>query len=128
MIGDAACCGTPVSGAGTTLSLVGAYILAGELAKHHAANPEDFVTQGMAAYERWMKPFAEGCQNLPPGVPQIALPDTEFGIRVLHRVLGMAVWMSKTKPVQWAAGKVFGGEDVGIALPDYSQYEVEETA
>lgn len=128
MIGDAAYCGTPVSGAGTTLSLVGAYVLAGELAKHHALNLGNSVKEGMEAYEKWMKPFAEGCQRLPPGVPGIALPETEWGIALLHRVLGMAVWTAKTRAVKWAGERFFGGEDAGIALPDYSHYEVGKSA
>lgn len=121
MIGDAAYCGTALSGAGTTLSLVGAYILAGELARH-AHDPR----AGFKAYEAWMAPFAAQLQDLPPGVPQIVLPQTEFGIRVLHRVGSLLLWLSKVKAVQWAAGKVFApGEVDRIPLPDYREYEVD---
>ncbi|MWN16072.1 FAD-binding monooxygenase, partial [Escherichia coli] len=34
LVGDAAYCASPVSGMGTSLSLAGAYVLAGELAAH----------------------------------------------------------------------------------------------
>jgi 2-polyprenyl-6-methoxyphenol hydroxylase-like FAD-dependent oxidoreductase len=59
LIGDAAFSASPMSGAGTGLALVGAYLLAGELA---AADwdPE----AGFAAYERRMRPFVEANQEI----------------------------------------------------------------
>jgi 2-polyprenyl-6-methoxyphenol hydroxylase-like FAD-dependent oxidoreductase len=119
MIGDAAYCGTAVTGAGTTLSLVGAYVLAGELARH-----ADAPKEGFQAYEAWMSPFAAAQQSLPPGVPQIFLPQTEFGISVLHRLLATVLWLSKIRAVQWVAGRLFLGEVDGVALPDYREFEV----
>ncbi|WP_327416112.1 FAD-dependent monooxygenase [Streptomyces sp. NBC_01233] len=61
LLGDAAYCASPASGQGTSLALVGAYVLAGELAAaagEHAA--------GLSAYEREMRPFAERNQELGP--------------------------------------------------------------
>ncbi|MGW4354428.1 FAD-dependent monooxygenase [Nocardia sp. NPDC004582] len=59
LLGDAAFSSSPYSGQGTGLALVGAYILAGELA---AADwdPE----AGFAAYERRMRPFVEANQEI----------------------------------------------------------------
>ncbi|MGW7327870.1 FAD-dependent monooxygenase [Streptomyces sp. NPDC054840] len=61
LLGDAAYCASPASGQGTSLALVGAYVLAGELAeaggRHCAA---------LAAYEREMRPFVERNQKLGP--------------------------------------------------------------
>ncbi|MEY2229257.1 MULTISPECIES: FAD-dependent monooxygenase [Streptomyces] len=61
LLGDAAYCASPASGQGTGLALVGAYVLAGELAaaggRHSAA---------LAAYEREMRPFVERNQKLGP--------------------------------------------------------------
>lgn len=128
MIGDAAYCGTPISGAGTTLSLVGAYVLAGELAKHLALSPETFPEAGLEAYQNFMKPFAEGCQQLPPGVPQIALPETEWGIKVLHQVLRTAVWAAKTRVAVWARERWWGDEEAVVSLPDFQEYEVGKSA
>ncbi|GII34409.1 FAD-dependent monooxygenase [Planotetraspora mira] len=59
LVGDAAYGPSPASGQGTSLSLVGAYILAGSLAAaagDHAA--------GFAAYENDMRPFVEENQKL----------------------------------------------------------------
>ncbi|MEV0644183.1 FAD-dependent monooxygenase [Phytomonospora sp. NPDC050363] len=59
LVGDAAYGPSPASGQGTSLSLVGAYVLAGELA---AADGDHTV--GYAAYEQRMRPFAEANQAL----------------------------------------------------------------
>ncbi|MFJ7267223.1 FAD-dependent monooxygenase [Streptomyces sp. NPDC099050] len=61
LVGDAAYCASPASGEGTILALVGAYVLAGEL----AAAGGDHRT-GFAAYEREMRRFAEENQKLGP--------------------------------------------------------------
>ncbi|MEU1429204.1 FAD-dependent monooxygenase [Nocardia sp. NPDC005746] len=59
LLGDAAFSSSPYSGQGTGLALVGAYILAGELAAADW-NPE----AGFAAYERRMRPFVEANQEI----------------------------------------------------------------
>ncbi|GII80739.1 FAD-dependent oxidoreductase [Sphaerisporangium rufum] len=61
LVGDAAYCASAASGQGTSLALVGAYVLAGEL----AAAGGDHVA-GFAGYERRMRPFAEINQRLGP--------------------------------------------------------------
>jgi 2-polyprenyl-6-methoxyphenol hydroxylase-like FAD-dependent oxidoreductase len=59
LIGDAAFSASPMSGGGTGLALVGAYLLAGELAAA-GWDPE----AGFAAYERRMRPFVEANQEI----------------------------------------------------------------
>ncbi|MET8764572.1 FAD-dependent monooxygenase [Lentzea sp. NPDC004782] len=59
LIGDAAFSSSPMSGQGTGLALVGAYLLAGELA---AAGWEPEVA--FAAYEARMRPFVEANQEI----------------------------------------------------------------
>ncbi|HEY0735445.1 MAG TPA: FAD-dependent monooxygenase [Herpetosiphonaceae bacterium] len=111
LVGDAAYCPSPVSGMGTNLALVGAYVLAGELARH--ANHRD----AFAAYEMLMRPFVNLAQKLPPGVPWIAHPQTKRGISMLHLVLRIA-----SKP--WLRRRVstFGSASADkITLPDYER-------
>ncbi len=60
LVGDAAYAASPASGQGTSLALVGAYVLAGELAA--AADHE----AGFAAYEQRMRPFVARNQALGP--------------------------------------------------------------
>ncbi len=59
LIGDAAFSSSPMSGQGTGLALVGAYLLAGELAAS-GWDPE----AGFAAYEAQMRPFVEANQEI----------------------------------------------------------------
>jgi 2-polyprenyl-6-methoxyphenol hydroxylase-like FAD-dependent oxidoreductase len=59
LLGDAAFSSSPMSGQGTGLALVGAYLLAGELAAA-GWDPE----AGFAAYEAQMRPFVEANQEI----------------------------------------------------------------
>jgi 2-polyprenyl-6-methoxyphenol hydroxylase-like FAD-dependent oxidoreductase len=59
LLGDAAFSSSPMSGGGTGLALVGAYLLAGELA---AAGWDPEV--GFAGYERRMRSFVEANQEI----------------------------------------------------------------
>ncbi|MFG3700337.1 FAD-dependent monooxygenase [Micromonospora sp. NPDC047620] len=67
LLGDAGYCASPLSGQGTSLALVGAYLLAAELA---AAEGDDAAA--LARYERRMRPFVTINQALAtenPGGP-----------------------------------------------------------
>ncbi|MDL5155838.1 FAD-dependent monooxygenase [Actinomycetospora termitidis] len=57
LLGDAAWCTTPLSGQGTTLALIGAYLLAHEL----GARP---VPEAFAAWEERLRPVVEADQRL----------------------------------------------------------------
>src|SRR5205085_11912499 len=59
LLGDAACSSSPMSGQGTGIALVGAYLLAGELAAA-GWDPE----AGFAGYERRMRSFVEANQEI----------------------------------------------------------------
>jgi 2-polyprenyl-6-methoxyphenol hydroxylase-like FAD-dependent oxidoreductase len=53
LLGDAGYCPSPLTGLGTSMALVGAYILAGELADaNHPATERDPVTEAFDRYER----------------------------------------------------------------------------
>jgi 2-polyprenyl-6-methoxyphenol hydroxylase-like FAD-dependent oxidoreductase len=59
LVGDAAHCAAPTSGQGTSLALVGAYVLAYELGR----TPDDHAL-AFARYESRMRPFVEANQEL----------------------------------------------------------------
>ena len=82
LLGDAGYCPAPVSGLGTTMAIVGAYVLAGCLVTH-----EHDLPRALEQYEADMRPFVESAQKLPPGVPAIATPQSEWGVWALRRVL-----------------------------------------
>lgn len=74
LLGDAAYCGSPYSGHGTAMALVGAYILAGELA---AADDHEIA---FAAYATEMRDHVRRGQQLPPGTKRLMAPMTRPGI------------------------------------------------
>lgn len=84
LLGDAAWCPTPVSGLGTTLALTGAYVLAGELARH------DTVASALRDYQEQMAVFVDGAHNLPPGGPRLLHPMTRAGLTALRTVMRIA--------------------------------------
>lgn len=59
LVGDAAYAPSFVTGQGSSLALIGAYVLAGELSRH-AEDPQ----AAFAAYDAEYRPFAEANQNL----------------------------------------------------------------
>ncbi|MFC8042349.1 FAD-dependent monooxygenase [Nocardia sp. NPDC057353] len=81
LLGDAAFSSSPLSGQGTGLALVGAYLLAGELA---AADWDPDA--GFAAYEQRMRPFVEANQGMgrlharSKDVPPPPQPDFDFDL------------------------------------------------
>lgn len=116
MIGDAAYCPTPLTGKGTTLAMVGAYLLAGELAASHQNYQAAFV-----AYEKRMRPYVEKVQKLPPGVPWLIYPRTQLGVSLLNTVASIVA----SKPIQGVFGLFASAkseedsQEDGIVLPDY---------
>ncbi|WP_433466538.1 FAD-dependent monooxygenase [Spirillospora sp. CA-128828] len=73
LVGDAAWCASPASGAGAELALVGAYRLAGELA---AAGGDHRVA--FARYDAVHRPLVERKQQIGPNV-RLMVPKTEGG-------------------------------------------------
>ncbi|MFI5934168.1 FAD-dependent monooxygenase [Actinoplanes sp. NPDC051494] len=80
VVGDAAWAGGP-TGMGTTLALVSAYVLAGEL--HRAGHDHE---RAFAGYEKVMRPYAEKVQSFGPGYTSALLPRTTRGLRRLRAV------------------------------------------
>ena len=94
LIGDAAFSASPMSGAGTGLALVGAYLLAGELA---AADWDPEV--GFAAYEERMRSYVEDNQEIgrmhvqmltapDPGAEPGPEPDMDAVMALVERAVG----------------------------------------
>ena len=90
---------------GTTLALVGAYVLAGELARH------DDHREAFTAYESIMRPSVEKAQQLPPGTPRLANPRSRGGVRLLNAAARVAATR--------VAGKLASLGSRTIDIPDY---------
>jgi 2-polyprenyl-6-methoxyphenol hydroxylase-like FAD-dependent oxidoreductase len=90
LLGDAAW-GSGPTGMGTTLSLVGAHILAGELARtiepavgadHGYSIPDAF-----ARYEEMLRGYADSAQGLPRGGARLLHPSSKAGVRAVRAAL-----------------------------------------
>jgi len=94
LAGDAAYAPSFLTGTGTSLAMVGAYVLASELAQH-AHHGEAF-----AAYERVMRPFvAANHANLEKGLATL-MPMTQAAIEQRNQALAEAA----TQPAKTAPG------------------------
>lgn len=113
MTGDAAFCPSPLTGMGVSLSVVGAYILAGELSRH-ADYPEAFE-----AYDRAFRPYVTKIQKLPPGVPRLAHPKTKLGIFFLNTILNLISSKFVIKIGQLFSDKNKSSTDDTIELVEY---------
>lgn len=135
LLGDAAYCPSPISGIGTSLGLVGAYVLAGELSKHlkqegtasgnAVTSSEDYgpaIDAALASYESIFRPFVEVSSTLPPGGPAILYAETEWGVWLRNFVLGLVSTLRLHKLVERFSSDDFGGK---WKLPEYPglQYE-----
>ncbi|WP_025350286.1 FAD-dependent monooxygenase [Nocardia nova] len=110
LAGDAGYCGSPMTGMGTAMALVGAYVLAGEI----AADPAD-VPAALRRYEEKVTPFLDKAKSLPGGGIAAMLSDNRFGTSV--RRTANRVMMSRVlRPV---VAKVFFGGTDDYELPHY---------
>lgn len=109
LLGDAGYCPTPLTGLGTSLALVGAYVLAGELAAARGDHRTAFPN-----YNRVMRPYVKQAQELPPGGASGYAPSSALMIRMRAASMrSMTRW-----PMRGILAKQFAKAD-GITLPDY---------
>ena len=110
VVGDAACCPSPLSGVGTSLAIVGAYVLAGEVARR-----KENHEVALSRYEEKLRPYVKEKQKIPPGVPGIVSPRSALGVAVLQWVVWFVGWSGVTK---WFGGKSSEGGD-GFSIEEY---------
>ncbi len=113
LAGDAGYCASPLSGMGTSLALVGAYVLAGELGQADSLDT-DRIQAALKRYESVMRPYIDRCQDLPNGIDGY-LPKSATDIAVTTQVMK---WMQRWPFRSYAEKKWFTTADA-IELPDY---------
>jgi 2-polyprenyl-6-methoxyphenol hydroxylase-like FAD-dependent oxidoreductase len=113
LVGDAGYCASPLSGMGTSLALVGAYLLAGELGQ---ANSIDAKTIGdaLARYRTKIRPYVDKCQDIPNRVDRYA-PNSASDITMNIAVMK---WMQRW-PFRPIATRIWFKVADSIELPDY---------
>jgi 2-polyprenyl-6-methoxyphenol hydroxylase-like FAD-dependent oxidoreductase len=113
LVGDAGYCASPLSGMGTSLALVGSYVLAGELGAADWIDAER-IQAALLRYETVMRPYIDRCQDLPNGIDGY-LPKSARDIAVTAQVMK---WMQRWPFRPFAEKKWFTTADA-IDLPDY---------
>lgn len=118
LVGDAAYCPSANTGMGTTCSIVGAYILAGEIGRHcEGCDTDDGLATALEAYERRFRPFMEQVQKGVLEEKGGMMPSSAFGIAILNYVMGVASFFRLDIIGRW-----FLKEDVkGWELPGYEE-------
>ncbi|MEU8233636.1 FAD-dependent monooxygenase [Actinoplanes sp. NPDC048967] len=110
LLGDAGYCGSPLAGQGTSLALVGAYVLAGEL----AGNPGD-PAAAFAAYQRELRHYVAAGIRLPPGGVRAFAPNSAAMIAVRAGSMRMMT----RPPLRALMTRQFGKAE-RISLKDYA--------
>ncbi|MDP9868703.1 MULTISPECIES: FAD-dependent monooxygenase [Streptosporangium] len=110
LVGDAAYCPSSLSGMGSGLALVGAYILAGELAAAHGDHRVAF-----SRYEQEMREYATGCQKMGDGVAKLMVPGNQLLASLLNRYYKIMPYL----PGKNMATKIARKAAENITLRDY---------
>jgi 2-polyprenyl-6-methoxyphenol hydroxylase-like FAD-dependent oxidoreductase len=113
LVGDAGYCASPLSGMGTSLALVGAYLLARELGPADGLDIAR-IRSALQRYETAMRPYIDRCQDLPQGIDGY-MPKSAFDIAVTAQVMK---WLQRWPFREFAEKKWFTTADA-IELPDY---------
>ena len=111
LVGDAAWCASPLSGMGTGMAVVGAYVLAGELAEAEGNHRVAF-----AKYESLMRDFVDKCQGIADGGTDWFVPRTRFRLWLstqMWKILPYTPWKNMMIEVPLKIGN-------SIQLKDYS--------
>ena len=113
LLGDAAYCGSPLSGMGTGMAVVGAYVLAGELAEAGGDYRVAF-----RRYEAEMREFVKKCQGLADGGTNWFVPRTPFRLWLsnqMWKLLPHTPWKNMMLEVPLKIGNSIQLKDYGWA-------------
>ena len=130
LVGDAAYCPSPNTGMGTTSAVIGAYILAGEIAQHcgtqsernkeGAATWRDNIKDGglVTALKSYQQKFEPFMKQVTKGVEsQGNTPSSKFGLFIVYGLVQLASLLKVD-----IFSRFFSHEEVkGWNLPDYRE-------
>jgi 2-polyprenyl-6-methoxyphenol hydroxylase-like FAD-dependent oxidoreductase len=109
LLGDAAYGPSFFSGQGTSIALVGAYVLAGELAGH------DNHSDAFRAYERIARAFIEANQATAKDGSDTMVPDTAVKLWLRNRMIRLAPLLTRLGLISRHSRKVHSS----LVLPNY---------
>jgi 2-polyprenyl-6-methoxyphenol hydroxylase-like FAD-dependent oxidoreductase len=111
LLGDAGYSPCLLSGMGSGLAVVGAYVLAGELARAGG----DHVA-GFAAYERLMRPYVEGAQRGAEGNAKMMVPQGRVLTALLNQYMRLVPYLPGKQMIADAARRTAEA----VRLPTYA--------
>ncbi|EFQ97032.1 oxidoreductase [Nannizzia gypsea CBS 118893] len=114
LVGDAGYCPSPFTGLGTTVALVGAYVLAGEISQHAGNLPQAF-----ANYDRKLRPFVNYVQELNRSFMPYYLPHSQWGVNFFHFV----VWLMCVLRIPELITRFSNPDIQGWDLPSYPELD-----
>jgi 2-polyprenyl-6-methoxyphenol hydroxylase-like FAD-dependent oxidoreductase len=118
-LGDTAYAPSPLTGMGTSLAIIGAYLLAGELSNLVAG---EHPGKALAAYEDKFHPYVEKSQSIPFFVPAIMHPEMAWKRWILHRFVS---GISKLVAIPWIASRLGDPtNDEDFPLPHYPKIDI----
>jgi 2-polyprenyl-6-methoxyphenol hydroxylase-like FAD-dependent oxidoreductase len=112
LLGDAAWCPSPFSGMGTGMAVVGAYVLAGELAQANGNH-----TRSFEQYETLMLEFVAKCQGMADGGADWFVPRTRTRLWLatqMWKILAYTPWKNAMIEVPLKIANSVNLEDYGI--------------
>ncbi|KAE8270346.1 hypothetical protein A4X09_0g1995 [Tilletia walkeri] len=124
LLGDAGYCPSPLSGMGTSTAIVGAYVLAQELAKQPNWADAQQVQIAFEAYDKICRPYIEDAQDIPKILFKLAYPDSAVAVKVVQVLIRVVSVVVNSAWVKGVMDKVFGGggeEDKLLRLPEYGE-------
>ncbi|MFJ2839466.1 FAD-dependent monooxygenase [Nocardia sp. NPDC087230] len=110
LVGDAGYCGSPMTGMGTAMAIVGAYVLAAEI----AATPDD-PAGAQQRYQDKITPFLAKAKEIPGGGIAMMIPKTPL----MTRLAKTNVRVMMSRPMRPITKKIFFGHTEEFALPSY---------
>lgn len=116
-VGDAAYAPTPLTGMGTSLAILGAYVLAGGLSK---LTDGEHPSKALTAYESSFASFVKDTQQIPFFVPGIMHPETAWQRWLLQ---GFVAGLSKVVALPWLVNGFDQGNAEDFKLPHYPRFD-----
>jgi 2-polyprenyl-6-methoxyphenol hydroxylase-like FAD-dependent oxidoreductase len=118
LVGDAACGPTLITGQGTSMALVGAYVLAGELASAGG----DFTT-AFARYDQVCRSYMEQNQQIALKAPEVQMPDSWEAIDRQNEMLRAMRAAPAGSPPEDSTGDIIQKAANAITVKDYSRVQ-----
>jgi 2-polyprenyl-6-methoxyphenol hydroxylase-like FAD-dependent oxidoreductase len=111
LVGDAGYAGA--AGAGTSLAIAGAYLLAGEIGKH-----EGNLAAGLKGYEEQIRPLLDDLQKIPSFILGVLAPQTAWGIWLRNAIFAFVSWSRVLEFTQRYFAGAFANTDKH-KIPEY---------